>query len=237
MSKKVVEYKDLVAFHPGQYVEDLIEDYNVTQKEFAERLGVSAKTVSKLVNAEESISKETAHKLAKLSGVSMQTWLNLQNIYDVKLAEIIEQRELDQGREKEICEMIDFKYFKQKSYVPEKRYSIGEKITELRKILEVSSLEYLVTFNHLVSYRNTRDFTEKSIVNSNIMLELASKKARNKTKVREKFTNIERIDETRSKGFCSRVDRYLARVWGCLSGTSCFSKCQFKWCNKEVWKR
>lgn len=181
MSKKVVEYKDLVAFHPGQYVEDLIEDYNVTQKEFAERLGVSAKTVSKLVNAEESISKETAHKLAKLSGVSMQTWLNLQNIYDVKVAEILEQREFDQGREKEICEMIDFKYFKKKGYVPEKRYSTGEKITELRKILEVSSLEYLVTFNHLVSYRNTRDFTEKSIVNSNIMLELASKKARNKT--------------------------------------------------------
>lgn len=115
MSKKVVEYKDLVAFHPGQYVEDLIEDYNVTQKEFAERLGVSAKTVSKLVNAEESISKETAHKLAKLSGVSMQTWLNLQNIYDVKVAEIVEQRELDQGREKEICDMIDFKYFKQKA--------------------------------------------------------------------------------------------------------------------------
>ena len=163
MSKKVVEYKDLVAFHPGQYVEDLIEDYNVTQKEFAERLGVSAKTVSKLVNAEESISKETAHKLAKLSGVSMQTWLNLQNIYDVKVAEIVEQRELDQGREKEICDMIDFKYFKQKGYVPEKRYSIGEKITELRKILEVSSLEYLVTFNHLVSYRNTRDFYPKRV--------------------------------------------------------------------------
>ena len=39
MSKKVVEYKDLIAFHPGQYVEDLIEDYNVTQKEFAERFG------------------------------------------------------------------------------------------------------------------------------------------------------------------------------------------------------
>ena len=60
MSKKIVEYKDLIAFHPGQYVGELIEDYNVTQKEFAERLGVSAKTVSKLVNAEESISKETA---------------------------------------------------------------------------------------------------------------------------------------------------------------------------------
>ena len=90
MSNKVVEYKELIAFHPGQYVEELIEEYNVTQKEFAERLGVSAKTVSKLVNAEESISKEMAHKLAKLSGVSMQTWLNLQNAYDVKMAEFLE---------------------------------------------------------------------------------------------------------------------------------------------------
>lgn len=86
MSNKIVEYKDLIAFHPGQYVSELIEDY---KKEFAKRLGVSAKTVNKLVNAEESISKETAHKLAKLSGVSMQTWLNLQNAYDVKVAEIL----------------------------------------------------------------------------------------------------------------------------------------------------
>ncbi|MDE8687932.1 addiction module antidote protein, HigA family, partial [Streptococcus gordonii] len=39
----------------------------------------------------------------------------------------------------------------------------------------------LTTFNHLVSYRNTREFTTKSIVNSNIMRELASKKARDKT--------------------------------------------------------
>ena len=192
MSKKIVEYKDLIAFHPGQYVEELIEDYNVTQKEFAERLGVSAKTVSKLVNAEESISKETAHKLAKLSGVSMQAWLNLQNAYDVKVAEIVEQKELEEGGEKEICEMIDFKYFKERGYVPDKRYSLKEKIIELRKILEVSSLEYLVTFNHLVSYRNTREFTTKSIVNSNIMLELASKKARDITTTKLHRRKLER---------------------------------------------
>ncbi len=60
MSNKIVEYKDLIAFHPGQYVEELIEDYNLTQKEFAESLGVS-----------------------------MQTWINLQNAYDVKVAEIL----------------------------------------------------------------------------------------------------------------------------------------------------
>jgi len=65
--------------------------------------------------------------------------------------------------------------------VPDKRYSLKEKIIELRKILGVASLENLTYFNHLVSYRNTREFTTKSIVNSNIMLELASKKARDIT--------------------------------------------------------
>ena len=192
MSNKIVEYKNLIAFHPGQYVSELIEDYNVTQKEFAERLGVSAKTVSKIVNAEESISKDTAHKLAKLSGVSMQTWLNLQNAYDVKVAEIAEERELEEGSEKEICEMIDFKYFREKGYVPDKRYSLKEKIVELRKILGVASLENLTSLNHLVSYRNTRKFTTKSIVNSNIMLELASKKARDTTTIKLNRRKLER---------------------------------------------
>ena len=53
MSNKIVEYKNLIAFHPGQYVEELIKEYNVTQKEFAERLGISEIKVGKLVNGEE----------------------------------------------------------------------------------------------------------------------------------------------------------------------------------------
>ncbi|QQQ34976.1 HigA family addiction module antidote protein [Streptococcus mitis] len=90
MTNKIVEYKDLIAFHPGQYVEELIEDYNVTQKGFAERLGISEMKLYKLVNGEESISNDIARKLAKITNISMITWLNLQSIYDVKIAEIIE---------------------------------------------------------------------------------------------------------------------------------------------------
>ena len=225
MSNKIVEYKDLIAFHPGQYVEELIEDYNVTQKEFADRLGVSAKTVSKLVNAEESISKETAHKLAKLSGVSMQTWLNLQNAYDVKVAEIVEQKELEEGSEKEICEMIDFKYFKAKGYVPDKRYTLKEKIVELRKILGVASLEKFSSFNNQVSYRNTREFTTKSIVNSNIMLELASKKARNKTttklnrrKLEKSLPTLRELTRQDSKDFAQELTDILLECGVVLVG-------------------
>ena len=85
MSSTIVEYKDLIAFHPGQYIGELIEDYNMTQKEFAEKLGVSSKTISQLVKGEESISNEIAQKLEKFTNISMKTWLNLQNAYDVKM--------------------------------------------------------------------------------------------------------------------------------------------------------
>ncbi len=90
MSNEIVEYKDLIAFHPGQYVEELIEEYNVTQKEFAERLGISEMKLGKLVNGEESISNDIAEKLANITNISMKTWLNLQHVYDVKIVEIIE---------------------------------------------------------------------------------------------------------------------------------------------------
>ena len=90
MSNRIVEYKDLIAFHPGQYIGELIEDYNMTQKEFSERLGISEMKLGKLVNGEESISNDIAQNLAKLTNISMKTWLNLQNAYDVKMAEFLE---------------------------------------------------------------------------------------------------------------------------------------------------
>ena len=87
MRKTIVENIDLIAFHPGQYIAELIEDYNMTQNEFAEKLEVSPKTISKLVNGVESISDDLAQKLEKFTNISMKTWLNLQASYDRKMAE------------------------------------------------------------------------------------------------------------------------------------------------------
>lgn len=87
MRKTIVENTNLIAFHPGQYIGELIEDYQLTQKEFAEKLEVSPKTISKLVNGEKSISNDLAQKLEKLTNISMKTWLNLQASFDRKVAE------------------------------------------------------------------------------------------------------------------------------------------------------
>lgn len=179
MSNRVL-YKDLVAFHPGSYVEEIIDSLNITQEEFANRLGSTSKTVSQLVNGEIPLSKDLAYKLSKLTGISFGTWMNLQNEYDKDMFEIEEAKKTD---EKQIVDLIDFKYFKEHGLVADGRYSFSEKIKELRRILNVANITYLETFNPAVSYRNpSKHFNAANIINSNIMLELASNKSRNESK-------------------------------------------------------
>lgn len=177
MSKEIT-YKDLIAFHPGSYVEDIVDELNITQAEFAERLGTSAKTVSKIINGEDNISKDIANRLSKLTGISIKTWIDLQTNYDIKSMEIKNKQDED---EKTVCKLIDFKYFKENHLVEDKKYSIEEKISKLRQLLNISSLSNLYDFNSAVSYRNTKGFSEQSIVNSNVMLELAMNKSRSIT--------------------------------------------------------
>lgn len=175
MSSKLM-YENLIAFHPGSYVEDIIEDLNITQKEFAAKLGTTEKSLSKLVNGEDNLSSEMAHKLSKLTGISINTWMNIQNKYDQKVLEINDRKTEDEAK---ICKLIDFKYFKDNGFVENKKYSLKEKIEQIRAILKVSNLVMLRGFNTSVSYRNTKDFDEKAIVNSNVMLEIATGIARN----------------------------------------------------------
>lgn len=188
MSNEVI-YEDLIAFHPGSYVEDIVEDLNITQNEFAERLGTSSKSISKIINGEEKISNEMANKLSKLTGISVKTWLNLQIEYDLKVMEIEENKRKD---EIEVCKLIDFKYFKDHNLVEDKKYFVEDKIANLRKILNIANLSFLNEFNSSVSYRSTKSFETKSIVNSNVMLEIATNIARNKS---EKKLDIRRLEK------------------------------------------
>lgn len=176
------EYKDLVGFHPGNYVSEILDDMNITQEEFAHRLGISSKTISKLVNCEERISSGTADKLEKVTGVSIRTWLNLQANYDAKVQEIQNAQAND---EIDIAKAIDTKYLKEHHFLENKRYKIQEKIMKLHQILKISNLTQLSKFNPAVSYRRSESQDEsKSIIVSNVVLELATNEARNKSDIK-----------------------------------------------------
>ena len=81
------EYKEKVAFHPGYYIKELVDDSGLTQEDFAKRLGTTPKNLSCLIKGEQSISIDIAMKLSRLIGTSINYWLNLQCAYDTLVAQ------------------------------------------------------------------------------------------------------------------------------------------------------
>ena len=82
-----IEYNDTIAFHPGYYIKEIVEESGLTQEDFAKRLDTTPKNLSLLIRGEQSLSIDIAMKLSRMLGTSVNYWLNLQNSYDALIAE------------------------------------------------------------------------------------------------------------------------------------------------------
>ena len=81
----IAEYKEIMAFHPGYYIAEVIEDMGISQEEFAIRVGTTPKNISTLVNGQINLSNDMAKKLSAMTGTSVDVWLRLQGEYDKKI--------------------------------------------------------------------------------------------------------------------------------------------------------
>jgi antitoxin HigA-1 len=74
--------------HPGKIIKkDYLEPLSITIKDMAAILGVSRKTLSKIVNERGSITPDMALRLSRAFDTSADLWMNLQKNYDLWLAE------------------------------------------------------------------------------------------------------------------------------------------------------
>lgn len=74
--------------HPGVvFREAVLEPLGLTITEAAERLGVTRKTLSELVNGHSGISPEMAVRIGKATDTSPESWLIQQTHYDLWQAE------------------------------------------------------------------------------------------------------------------------------------------------------
>ncbi len=74
--------------HPGKIVkEDYLVALSITVKDMASNLGVSRKTLSKIINERGAITPEMALRLSRAFDTTPDLWLNLQQNYDLWQAE------------------------------------------------------------------------------------------------------------------------------------------------------
>lgn len=81
-NKIVVKYHNNIAFHPGYYIKEYIDEMGLTKKEFASVLGVAPNTLNELVSGDRKLTTDIAYKLSELLGTSMEVWVNIQKTFD-----------------------------------------------------------------------------------------------------------------------------------------------------------
>ncbi len=73
--------------HPGEILVDELEELGVSPTELSRQIRVPANRISQIVNGKRAITGDTALRLAHWFGTSPQFWMNLQALYDVRIAE------------------------------------------------------------------------------------------------------------------------------------------------------
>jgi addiction module HigA family antidote len=70
--------------HPGEFIRSVyLEELGVSVRKVAENLGVSPSTFTRLLNGQSNISPEMALRLSKALGRSAESWLAMQDSYDL----------------------------------------------------------------------------------------------------------------------------------------------------------
>ena len=74
--------------HPGKIIqEDYLKPLSLTITEIASTLGVSRKTLSKIINERGAITPDMSLRLARAFDTTPELWMNLQKNYDLWQAE------------------------------------------------------------------------------------------------------------------------------------------------------
>ncbi len=70
--------------HPGEMLlEEFLKPLGITQSAFAVQLGVSFPRLNEVINGKRSVTPDTALRLARVTGMSADFWLGLQQDWDL----------------------------------------------------------------------------------------------------------------------------------------------------------
>jgi antitoxin HigA-1 len=74
--------------HPGETIkEDYLVPLGMSVNQLAKALGLGASRLNEIVRGNRGITADTALRLARYFGTTAEFWLNLQSLYDLRVAE------------------------------------------------------------------------------------------------------------------------------------------------------
>jgi HTH-type transcriptional regulator/antitoxin HigA len=136
----MVRSRSFIATPPGATIKEQLNDRGMSQKEFAARMDMSEKHISKLINGDVQLTPEVAVRLEVVLGVPAKFWNNLEAIYREKLIKVEAENTMD--ADEALAKQLPYSEMAKYGWVPATRNS-KEKVIYLRKYFEVVELSLL----------------------------------------------------------------------------------------------
>lgn len=136
----MIRSKTYIATPPGATIKEQLEDRGMTQKEFATRLDMSEKHISKLINGDVNLTPEMAVRLEMVLGIPAKYWNNLEAIYREKIIKAQQENEMEE--DKEILKHFPYAELVKLNWIDDSK-KIEERVINLRKYFEVVNLSLI----------------------------------------------------------------------------------------------
>ncbi len=89
--------------HPGKFIADELAELDMTPTELARELHVPPNRIYQLIRGKRSMTADTALRLSQWLGTSAEMWMNLQKMYELRLAEQQEGEEIKRTVARHAC--------------------------------------------------------------------------------------------------------------------------------------
>src|SRR5213080_2842561 len=73
--------------HPGEHLAEELATLSMSAAELARKISVPTNRVTQILNGTRSVTGDTALRLGHFFGTSAQFWLNLQSLYELRMAQ------------------------------------------------------------------------------------------------------------------------------------------------------
>jgi len=138
MNSRTNEYTPNYSVLPGDHIAELLEVHGMSQKELAERAGVTPKHINTIIKGNARITPEFARSLGILFDYPAEMWLNFQSAYDISALERKKEEELEKNAD--FLSEFDYNDLAKAGYVPHAK-RIAEKINHLLRFFKVASVD------------------------------------------------------------------------------------------------
>src|SRR6266852_3211883 len=76
-----------MAIHPGEHLAEELKELGMSAAELARKLEVPTNRITSILNGQRAITGDTALRLSHFFGTSPEFWLNLQSLYELRVAQ------------------------------------------------------------------------------------------------------------------------------------------------------